>query len=91
MLSNIKYLKSKVEIVIDLSSNKKKEILDINKIYEKLGEQLSIALAICHIFTGNDYNPSFYRKGKKRPFDILKNNPNFKKPSSISSTSLRLK
>lgn len=45
--------------------------------YEKLGDQLSCSLAICHIFTGNDYNPAFFRKGKKRPFSILKKNKKF--------------
>ena len=34
-------------------------------------------MTICHIFTGNDYNPSFYRKGKKKPFDILKKQSKF--------------
>lgn len=51
--------------------------LSVNEIFAKLGEQLSCSLAVCHIFTGNDYNPAFYRKGKKRPFNILKNNAKF--------------
>lgn len=45
--------------------------------YTKLGDQLSCSLVICHIFAGNDYNPAFFRKGKKRPFSILKKNKNF--------------
>ncbi|XP_045502594.1 uncharacterized protein LOC123706337 [Colias croceus] len=51
--------------------------LNINEIYAKLGDQLSCSFAICHIFTGNDYNPAFFRKGKKRPFSIFKKNKNF--------------
>lgn len=69
MLANFKYLKENIHIIIDLSTGKKKLYLNINEIHAKLGEQLSRSLAICHIFTG-DYNPAFYRKGKKRPFDI---------------------
>ena len=70
--ANFKYLKDKIEVVVNLSTSTKKMYLDVNKIHKKLGDQLCSALAICHIFTGNDYNPSFYRKGKKRPFNILK-------------------
>lgn len=77
MLANFKYLKEDIHITVDLSTGKKKLYLDINEIHAKLGEQLSRSLAICHIFTGNDYNPAFYRKGKKRPFDILKKNTKF--------------
>lgn len=43
----------------------------------KLEDQLCSSLAICHIFTGNDYNPAFFRTGKKRPFSILKKNKYF--------------
>lgn len=77
MLANFKYLKDQIEIIINLSTGKKKLYLNINEIFTKLGEQLSCSLAICHIFTGNDYNPAFYRKGKKRPFNILQKNPKF--------------
>lgn len=74
-----RYLKSNIEIVVNLSTSTKKLYLDINKIHGELGAELCLALAICHIFTGNDYNPSFYRKGKKRPFNILKKNVKFQK------------
>lgn len=77
ILANMKYLQYNVDIVVDMSSSKKKDYIKINEIYKKVGEQFSIALAVCHIFTGNDYNPSFYRKGKKRPFKIMKNNSKF--------------
>lgn len=77
MLANFKFLKENIQITVDLSTGKKKLYLNINAIHAKLGDQLSRSLAICHIFTGNDYNPAFYRKGKKRPFDILKKNEKF--------------
>lgn len=56
----------------------------------------SRSLAVCHIFTGNDFNPAFYRKGKKRPFAILKNNVQFQEafinliqsvPSQVTTSS----
>lgn len=68
----MKYLKSEVEIIIDMSSGKnKKKNLNINEIYGNIGEWLARALTVCHIFTGNDYNPSFFKKRRKRPFHIL--------------------
>lgn len=72
ILANMKYLQAEIKITVNMCSNKKTEYLNINKIYEKIGDKLARALTICHIFTGNDFNPAFYKKGKKRPFSILK-------------------
>ena len=30
-----------------------------------------------YAFTGNDYIPAFYRKGKRKPINIINNNPKF--------------
>lgn len=65
ILTNFKYLKDKIQIIINLSTSKI-IYLNINESYAKLGVQiLSYSLAICHIFTGNDYNPVFFYKEKK--------------------------
>ncbi|XP_050505694.1 uncharacterized protein LOC126883969 [Diabrotica virgifera virgifera] len=72
ILANMKYLKADIQITVNMCSNKKREYLNMNKIYQGLGDKLARALTVCHIFTGNDFNPAFYRKGKKRPFAILK-------------------
>ena len=48
-----------------MCSGKKELYLYINKIFPNVGKKLAIVLAICHIFTGNDFNPLFYGKGKK--------------------------
>ncbi|KAL7290742.1 hypothetical protein TKK_0015493 [Trichogramma kaykai] len=77
MLANFKYLKVAAEIYIKLELGKKILYLNINDIYNKLGEQLISAFVVCHIFTGMYCNPSFFRKGKKRPFSLLKNNKKF--------------
>lgn len=78
MLANMKFLKADVRLIIDMSTSKKATYLNMNDIYDKMGESLCRALAVCHIFTGNDYNPSFFKKGKKRPFEILKKSERFK-------------
>lgn len=50
MLANMKFLKADVQITIDMTN---------------VGEKLSHSLAICHVFTGNDFNPYFFEKEKK--------------------------
>lgn len=62
-----------MDIMVDMRTSKKKAILHLNEIYNNLEEHLPRALTICHVFTGNDYNPAFFRKGKKH-FVIKKNN-----------------
>ena len=46
--------------------------MDMNKIYAALGKQLSASLIGFHAFTGCDFNPSFYRRAKVRPFNLLR-------------------
>lgn len=79
MLSKMKFLKADKKIKVCISVKNKKRYIDINAIYSNLKEDLSRAIAVFQIFTGNDFNPAFFRKGKKRPFTILKNNVAFQK------------
>ncbi|KAJ0182027.1 hypothetical protein K1T71_002749 [Dendrolimus kikuchii] len=51
--------------------------IDITKIYRELGELLAESLIGFHAFTGCDFNPAFFNKGKKRPFTLLKNNTEY--------------
>ena len=48
--------------------------MNVSKIYEKLGDKLCRSLAGFHALTGCDLMPAFYRKGKKKPFQILSAN-----------------
>lgn len=73
MLANMKFLKADVQITIDMTTKKKKEVLNINEIYKNVGEKLSHSLAICHVFTGNDFNPYFFEKEKKTVRHFEKN------------------
>ncbi|KAK0073824.1 hypothetical protein PV326_013032 [Microctonus aethiopoides] len=47
-------------------------VLDITKIYERLGELTCKSILGFHASTGCDHNPAFFNKGNKRPFSILK-------------------
>ena len=46
--------------------------ININIIYNQLGETLCKALPAYHVLIGYDYSASFCRKGKVQPFKILK-------------------
>lgn len=45
--------------------------IDVCPVYRNLGKNLCSSLAAFHAFTGCDFNPAFYRKGKNRPFKVL--------------------
>ncbi|GFW84840.1 uncharacterized protein TNCV_681281 [Trichonephila clavipes] len=51
--------------------------IDITKVYEHLGCSLSRYLPRFHPITGCDYNPAFFKKGKQKPFNILKKNEEY--------------
>lgn len=80
LLANFDYRKGQTEVIVDLSVGKKKQCLNINAIHKSLGDPMTKALAVCHIFTGNDFNPSFYRKGKKKAFRILTRTDKYRDP-----------
>lgn len=51
--------------------------IHINEMFDNLGPTLCAALPAFHSFTGCDYTPSFFKKGKIRPFEILKSSIEF--------------
>ena len=55
-----------------LSKNTNRYV-DVTKISLHLGISLSNALAGWHAEGGNDFNPSYAKKGKKKPFEMLEN------------------
>lgn len=71
MLSNMDHLYSQSKIWIETGTASKKHYIDICKIYEQFGTSVCKALAGFHSTTGCDYNPCFYRKAKRRPFNIM--------------------
>lgn len=59
-------------IWIFTGTGKKQRYIDLTKVYEYLGPSLCRSLPGFHTLTGCDYNPAFFKKGKQRPFNILK-------------------
>ncbi|GBP88538.1 hypothetical protein EVAR_21746_1 [Eumeta japonica] len=64
MLANMEHLQATVEIWMDLGIGNARR-------YNKLGPKISKALPGLHAFTGCDFNPALYRRGKKKPLQFL--------------------
>ncbi|GFX58425.1 uncharacterized protein TNCV_320071 [Trichonephila clavipes] len=78
MIGNMKNLKNSNSNIWMLNGTGNNErYIDITKIYTELGELLAKSLIGFHAFTGCDFNPAFFNKGKKRPFSVLKKNTIF--------------
>ncbi|CAG9771355.1 unnamed protein product [Ceutorhynchus assimilis] len=58
--------------VYSFTKSQKKKINVSGKVVEV---HLSRALPAFHAFTGCDFNPAYFKKGKKRPFTVLQNSP----------------
>uniref|UniRef100_A0A6P7FYQ7 Uncharacterized protein LOC114335591 n=1 Tax=Diabrotica virgifera virgifera TaxID=50390 RepID=A0A6P7FYQ7_DIAVI len=77
MLANMEHIKASVKIWVDLGVGNARRFIDISALSAQLGPLVSQALPALHALTGCDYNPAFYRRGKKRPFDILMGSATF--------------
>ena len=87
MLANLQKIKSKIYIESGVSNSR--HIMDVNALHKLLGLDLCKALPEFHAFTGCDYNPAFFRKGKQRPFKILKKKKKFQEEfASLEDTSI---
>lgn len=78
-IGNLHKLKDGVQLYIEAGfmGDNSLRYIDINKIGNKLGPQLSKAIPGFHAFTGCDQNPAFSRRGKKGPFGVLEKNVNY--------------
>jgi hypothetical protein len=87
MLGNLHKITAKIYIECGVSSSR--HVIDVNALHEFLGLDLCKALPGFHAFTGCDYNPAFFRKGKKRPFKLLAKYEEFQKAfASLGDTSI---
>lgn len=87
MLGNLHKITAK--IYIECGVSRSRHIIDVNALHEHLGLDLCKALPGFHAFTGCDYNPAFFRKGKQRPFQILAKNKEFQQAfASLGDTGI---
>lgn len=77
MLANMANISENIHICMEVGVGKAQRFINITQLYKSLGSNLSAALPAFHAFTGCDFNPAFFRKGKKRPFSIMAKSNDF--------------
>lgn len=76
LLENLDKMRiDKTKICKQLGSGKATRIVNISNMYEKLGNNVAKALPGMHAFTGSDFTPSFYKKGKRTCVRKLMSSP----------------
>ncbi|KAG6463396.1 hypothetical protein O3G_MSEX013849 [Manduca sexta] len=80
MFGNMDHLRNNnLKIYMEYDSNNLKKWINISELYEKWGPSICQSLPGFHALTGCDFNPSFLRRGKKRPFKILQKSYQYQK------------
>lgn len=82
LLGNMNFINQNLKISMRIGTGNNQRFIDVNKLYEHLGPELCSALPAFHALTGCDFNPSFFKKGKLKPFSILKNSKKYTKAFS---------
>lgn len=75
MMGNIDHLcNHDLKIYIGYGTMNSKKWINISQLYTELGPLSCQSLSGFHALTGCDSNPSFLRRGKKKPYQLLKKN-----------------
>jgi len=61
-----------ITLWMKVGTGNKERYIYISKLYEDLGTDFCAALLALHALTGCDFNPAFFKKGKKKAYDLLK-------------------
>lgn len=77
MLGCMNKLTYNTKIWMEVGTGNNVRYLDITLLYTTVGKSVSKALPAFHAFTGCDYSPAFYRKGKNNPLKILEKSDEF--------------
>ena len=64
--------KTNVWLDAGLNSNNTRRLITINNIVKNLTKEVALALPGLHALTGCDYVPTFFSKGKIKPFELMK-------------------
>jgi hypothetical protein len=64
-------------LFFDTGVGNKRRLVNVMEIASAIGPQICQALPAFHSFTGCDYTSAFVRRGKLRPFQLLKEHPEF--------------
>lgn len=77
MLANMNKISTNMQICMEVGVGNHQRFINVSKLYEVLGRNISEALPAFHALTGCDYNPAFFRKGKNRPFTVIRTSTDF--------------
>ena len=72
MLGHMHRLNDESQVWMLTGTGNNLRYVNLTKIYQTLGESICKSLPGLHAITGCDYNPSFFRKAKLKPYRILK-------------------
>ena len=73
-LDKLKSLNKNIKVWLEVGVESKNNLryISINQIHDNIGQSLASALPAFHAFFGCDYLAAFSRKGKVRPYNLLK-------------------
>lgn len=72
MLAHMHHLKNDSFILMLTGTGNNLRYVDLTKVHAELGESVCQSLPGFHAITGCDYNPALFRKGKLKPYKLLK-------------------
>ncbi|XP_017472207.1 PREDICTED: uncharacterized protein LOC108363375 [Rhagoletis zephyria] len=87
IIANMSNIDKNINISMQVGVGNNQRFININHLYETLGSDVSAALPAFHAITGCDFNPAFFRKGKKRPYLMMTKNKEFVNSFIAMSTS----
>lgn len=93
VLANMIHFDNELTVWLQFGVGNNCRFINATEISRHLGVQLCASLPAFHALTGCDFTPSFYRKGKQKPFSLLRGNEKYQKafadlanPSLVAST-----
>jgi len=66
-----------VWLEVGIQSKNTQRYISLNQLHNELGNKLCRSLPGYHAFTGCDYTASFSKRGKTRPFNVLRKHERF--------------
>lgn len=77
LLGNMHKIDENNKVYIKCGTQRNLKIINVSALYNELGPELSKSLPGFHVLTGNDYNPSFHKRGKLTTYKVLNRNPEY--------------
>lgn len=72
ILGHMDHIKNEKQVWMLSGTGNKMRYIDLTTIHNNQGNVICKSLPALHAMTGCDYNPAFFKKGKVKPFKLLK-------------------